>query len=214
MKNELNLERRVQKDLVVSDDLYLEGLFDIVQWLLCDLESYIKDENRFFGIMPIYFRDIKKSVSSFNQDCTEDECNIYGKIFYLFKPIIIKEFVKLRLRRLSNADCLIVMIKRILDLLEDEGNKRESLKLKDFQGVNAIITKMFDRIKNNNKKSTLKTLIDSFRTYIDLGSVGRVCIDEFSMKNEISRRESFRSPIKDNGTIYSETKGTTVWKGE
>lgn len=212
---DFHLERRTKTDLIVSDEVYIDGIFDIVQWLMCDLEFYVKDEGRYFGIMPTYFKDMKKIISSFNSGCTEDDCDIYGKIFYLFKPIIVNEFVRLGVRRLSNADRIIVMIKRILDMLEEEGDIRNHEKAKNFKDLNIIITKMFDRIRNHNKKTDLKFMINTLKQYIDLGKVGKVNIDEWSMKSEISRRDSyFNQPVKNEGTIYSETQGTTLWKGE
>jgi hypothetical protein len=50
---------------------------------------------------------------------------------------------------------------------------------------------------------------------IDTGRVGKICVDEFSMKQEIERREQFRQqPVENNGVIIDETKGKTVWRGE
>lgn len=215
MKIDLHLERRTKTDLIVSEEVYMDGIFDIIQWLVCDLETYVKDEGRYFGIMPTYFKDMRKIISSFNTGCTEDLCDIYGKIFYLFKPIIINEFMRLGIKRLSNADRIIVIMKKILDMLEEEGTNRNHEKLKNFKDLNSIITKMFDRIRNNNKKTNLRLLINTFKQYIDLGKVGKMNVDEWSMKSEINRRDSYyNQPVKNGGTIYSETKGTTVWKGE
>lgn len=213
MKNDLHLDRRMQKDLIVSEEVYISSLFDTVQFLVFDLETYCKEENRYFGIMPTYFRTMKTEFSSFNRGCTDDLCNIYGKTFYLYKPVIVKEFCKLETRRLSKADRLIVMVKRILDMLEEEGSKREYVKLDNIKNVNIIITKMFDRIRNEGKKAGLNWMIKTMRQNIETGIVGKICIDEFSMQSEIEKREHYKQPVKNDGVIMEETKGKTVWKG-
>jgi hypothetical protein len=213
MKGDLHLERRMQKDLIVSEDVYIGGLFDIIQWLVLDLEGYCKDENRYFGVMLSYFKTMRDEFSRFNMDCDNDLCTIYGKIFYLYKPIVVKEFGKLETRKLSQADRIIVMIKRILDMLEEEGSIREYKKLENIKNVNIIITKMFDRIRNDGKKAGLNYMIKIMRQNIDTGKVGKISVDEYSMKSEVEKRKSYLQPVKDDGIIMEETKGTTVWNG-
>lgn len=162
--------------------------------------------------MPVHFENIEKAISHFNRGCTEDDCDIYGKIFYLFKPIIMKEFYKLDSRKLSKADCLIVMCKRILDLVETVGKECEYIKIGDIRKVNLIITKMYDRIRNRNKQLELKYMISQMKEYMEEGRVGKSQIDEFSISSEISKRESYKQqPIVNNGTILEETKGTELW---
>lgn len=212
MKNDLHLDRRMQKDLIVSEEVYISGLFDIIQWLVMDLENYCKEENRYFGIMPTYFKTMKDEFNNFNIGCTDDLCTLYGKIFYLYKPVIVKEFCKLETRRLSKADRLIVMMKRILDMLEEEGSKREHIKLRNIKNVNAIITKMFDRIRNDGKKAGLNWMIKVMRLNIETGIIGKISIDEFSMQSEIAKRALYKQPVQNDGIIMEETKGKTVWK--
>ena len=213
MKNDLHLDRRMQKDLIVSEEVYINGLFDIIQWLVFDLENYCKEENRYFGIMPTYFKTMKDEFNNFNICCTDDLCTLYGKIFYLYKPVIVKEFGKLETRKLSKADRLIVIIKRILDMLEEEGSKREHVKLGNIKNVNAIITRMFDRIRNEGKKAGLNWMIKVMRLNIETGIVGKISIDEFSMQSEIEKRALYKQPVQNDGVIMEETKGKTVWKG-
>ncbi len=218
MKNDLHLERRMQKDLIVSEEVYIGGLFDIVQWLILDMEEYAKEERRYFGIMPTYFSTMKSSISDFNRDCTEFDCDIYGKIFYLLKPIVVDEFSRLEKKKLSKADRLIVISKRILDLLEMIGsednvsyNKKQ---LNNIVSVNVIITKMFDRIRNDGKNTELKFMIGTMKDFIMSGKVGKSEVHTFSMQDEIDKRViNKQQPIKNN-TIIEETQGKTVWTEE
>ena len=210
--NDLHLDRRVQKDLIVSDDVYICGLFDIVQWLVFDMEGFAKEEGRYFGIMPTHFYNMKQAFSRFNKGCTEDMCDIYGKIFYLFKPLIINEYGKLGDRKLSKADRIIVISKRILDLLVSIGEERDHEKLEPMKSVQEIITKMFNRIRNDGKNIELRRLIALMKQYIDKGVVGKICVDEFSMQSEIEKREAGRQPVTNDGAMVSENNGRTIWK--
>lgn len=218
MKNDLHLERRMQKDLIVSEEVYISGLFDIVQWLILDMEEYAKEERRFFGIMPTYFATMRLSISEFNSDCTEMDCDIYGKIFYLLKPIIVNEFSRLENKKLSKADRLIVISKRILDLLELVGSDVDvdysKEKLDNIKATNVIITKMFDRIRNDGKHTELKFMIGAMKDFIVSGRVGKSEIHMFSMKDEMDKRITYKQqPIKNN-TIIEETQGKTIWTEE
>ena len=65
MKNDFHLERRIHEDLIVSGDLYISGLIDITQWLILDLKQFLKEEGRFFGIMPTYVKTIEENYKIF-----------------------------------------------------------------------------------------------------------------------------------------------------
>ena len=213
MKNDFHLERRIQEDLIVSGDLYISGLIDITQWLILDLKQFLKEEGRFFGIMPTYVKTIEENYKIFNSDCTEADCDIYGKIMYLFKPIILHEYRKLEQRRLSKADRLIVIIKRILDFLEPIAEKQGHKKIDCIKNINEIITKIYDRIKNNGKLLDLKYMITTMKYYMEEGLVGKICIDEFGIQDEINRVFINSKPISDNNTMMEETTGKEIWTG-
>lgn len=216
MKKDLHLERRMQTDLIVSEEVYISSLFDIVQWLVLDMEEFAKEEGRFFGIMPTYFMTMRNSISKFNATCTEDDCDIYGKVFYLLKPVIVNEFFRLENKKLSKADRLIVISKRLLDLIsttsKDMGYERE--KLSRIEEVNVIITKMFDRIRNDGKNTELKFMINTMKDFIVSGRVGKSEIHSFSMKDELEKRTSYKQQPIQNNTIIEETSGKTVWTEE
>ena len=213
IKNDFHLDRRIQRDLVISEELYISGLIDITQWLALDLEYFLKEENRFFGIMISYFKTIKDNYIIFNTGCTEEDCDIYGKIMYLFKPIILFEYRKLEQRRLSKADRLIVMIKRILDLLEPIAEDKCHIKTDCIKNINEVITKMYDRIKNNGKLLDLKYMTRTMKYYMEEGLVGKICVDEFGIQDEINKRANNSQPISENNIMMEETKGRELWIG-
>ena len=216
MKKDLHLERRMQTDLIVSEEVYLSSLFDIVQWLVLDMEEFAKDEGRFFGIMPTYFITMRNSISRFNMNCTEDDCDIYGKVFYLLKPVIVNEFFRLENKKLSKADRLIVISKRLLDLISTIGHEigYEIEKLSNIEDVNVIITKMFDRIRNDGKNTELKFMTNIMKDFISTGRVGKSEIHSFSMKDEMEKRAINKQQPIQNNTIIEETSGKTVWTEE
>jgi hypothetical protein len=211
--NDFHLERRIQRDLIISEELYLSGIFDITQWLVMDLESFIKEEGRFFGIMPVYFNIMKNSYIQFNEGFTDSDCEIYGKIMYLFKPIILHEYKKLEQRRLSKADRIVVIMKRILDLTEELAVSQGHPKLTAMKQVNEIITKIYDRIKNNGKKLDLRYMITLMKTFYEKGVVGKLCVDEFGMQSEIDRVMNPKPIDSENNVMLEENKGTELWRG-
>ena len=116
-------------------------------------------------------------------------------------------------RSLSKADRLIVIIKRILDFLEPIAEKQGHKKIDCIKNINEIITKIYDRIKNNGKLLDLKYMITTMKYYMEEGLVGKICIDEFGIQDEINRVFINSKPISDNNTMMEETTGKEIWTG-
>lgn len=150
MDNYFNLERRLQKELI-SESSCIDGLVDISQCLFAELRTYLEEENRSFGIVTSYIKSLRSAYKDFNDDFqTEESMETLGKTIYLYKPLIIGDFKKLCQKRLSKADSIITLMKRITDvILEISGNNYNHLR--EVRTINKIITKLFDNIRNNGK---------------------------------------------------------------
>lgn len=157
----INLEKRVQTDSNTTTEDYINGIVVLCKELVDPLKTYLEEEGRFHGIMIKYMEDINKALANILKT------GLDKKILYLYKPAIIIEFNKLVRRHVSKADSLICILHKILQLIvEYEDNK----KLKKFY---KIISRIYNNIKNNAKKSSLFFLISSIRKYMILGLVGK-----------------------------------------
>lgn len=183
MDNYFNLERRLQKELI-SESSCIDGLVDISQCLFAELRTYLEEENRSFGIVTSYIKSLRSAYKDFNDDFqTEESMETLGKTIYLYKPLIIGDFKKLCQKRLSKADSIITLMKRITDvILEISGNNYNHLR--EVRTINKIITKLFDNIRNNGKNIKLNLLVDSIKKYTTFGQTGKYSVDEINFKKE------------------------------
>lgn len=183
MDNYFNLERRLQKELI-SESSCIDGLVDISQCLFAELRTYLEEENRSFGIVTSYIKSLRSAYKDFNDDFqTEESMETLGKTIYLYKPLIIGDFRKLCQKRLSKADSIITLMKRITDvILEISGNNYNHLR--EVRTINKIITKLFDNIRNNGKNIKLNLLVDSIKKYTTFGQTGKYSVDEINFKKE------------------------------
>lgn len=195
-KQENFLTKRVQNDLYVPQFTYLYGLLDIVQFLYIDLKILLNDEGRYFGIMPIYMNRVEKIFEILNEDDTSDDLDIYARILYLFKPLINREYKKLRQRKVTRADCVITIIKKILEIvLEDQDLPH----YKDVKRMHKIFTKLFNNIKNAGKNYSLFKLSENIKKYLSSGQVGKYLTLQYSIIKE-------ENQILKNREILSEPK--------
>lgn len=208
------LAKRVDKNDIIEKSLYAEGVFDIISFLLVDLWSYMKDENRFFGIIPTYKKSIQKSINKVNNDIEDyDDLEVYGKILYLFKPLLQKDFKKLCTKHLSKADAVIVLIHKIIEILKNTNWFEHKDELKE---IDTIIEKLFNNIRNGAKKADLLPLMSSINYYMEMGWAGKVSLHDFKIEEEELRKE--KTPLEGSGVRFEEFDNNNVseivWKDE
>lgn len=181
MQQENYLTKRIQNDLYVPQFTYLYGLLDIIQFLCTDLKRLLEDEGRYFGIMPIYMNRLEKTFEVLNANDTPEDLNNYSRILYLFKPLIGKEYKKLRQRKVTRADCVITIIKKILEIvLEDH----DFPNYKEVKRMYKIFLKLFNNIKNMGKNYSLFKLSENIKKYLNMGQVGKYTTLQYSIINE------------------------------
>lgn len=208
------LTKRVNKKEIIGKPLYAEGVFDILSFLFVDLWELMKEENRFFGIIPVYKQNIQRSFNKVNSSITnfDDDIEVYGKILYLFKPIILKDYRRLCSKHLSKADAVIVLINKISEILENTPWFEHKSELKD---IRKIVEKLFSNIRNNAKKADLLPLISSINYYMEQGWIGKTALHDFHIKEEDELRKD-KTPIEGNGVRFTDNnnEGIVVWKDE
>ena len=158
------IENRVSKEIQIPEDTFLEGLLDITEFLFSELEKFLEEENRYHGITKSYMNTINIAFCRFNKEVSEDDVILYGKILYLFKPILKREFRRLKDKKLSLGDVTIVIINKILSIVSEE--KTVSFRFsKELKTLRKIISKLFDNIKMKKKEDPLYQLSNSIKTY-------------------------------------------------
>lgn len=206
-----DLEKRINPDIQVPEEIYITGLIDVSSFLFSELEVFLEDEGRYFGITKSYIHSINQALGKIYSDTTEEDADIYEKILFLYKPILLREFKRLTGKRLSPGDAVIVIVKKILEICSShEGYKHG----KELRTMKKIITKFFDNIKNNRKKDSLYLLSSVIKTYMEAGVIGKFNLSQLDLK-ELDAPKVIMTGSGIRMDEESENKvGEIVWTGE
>ena len=185
------IKDREDKNFRISDYDYLRGLLHIVSFLFNDLEKLLFIEGRYFGITVVYMGIVRSSYRRLKLNDTSEDNDNFGRILYLFKPQIMKEYKKLRRRRVSEADCVIAIIKKFLDIII--GESKDDPNYRSIKNLHKLITKLFDNIRNGGKNSNMYVLVSNIRNYMNSGIVGKYSLTHFSIIDEERKKERNKS---------------------
>lgn len=175
-----SIEKRIHSDITVSEVLFAEGLFDTVGFLYSELKAALEEEHRFFGIVKSYALSIDQAFSKFDTEISDDDIEIYGRILYLCKPSFLNEFRRLRNKRLTPGDSLIVIINKLLEVISGvEGFAYR----KELKTMKKIFTKLFDNIRNKNKKDPMYFLFNTIKELMSKGAVGKYIAEDINFKD-------------------------------
>ena len=202
----MDISKRISKDRFIEDeDTYLTGILWVSILLLADLQRLMKQENRYKGIVISYFTSIVSAL----KDIEFPEQELYGSILYLLKPLITLEYKKLRRRKVSKADCLIILSKKFLEIPCSiptyPYEKKAGVALK-------IIGHLFDNIKNPGKNINMSSTFDAIKSFIAQGLTGKYEIQDFSIEQE-ENKIAENNEISGSG-IKIEEDGKVIWKDE
>lgn len=187
-----------QENVEKNHQLYAAGLLDVVNFLEADLWGQLEEENRLRGIVKTYQKKINTAFSKINSSTTESDILLFGKILYLHKGLLRKEFNRLTTKRLSPADASITIIRRLLSIIlevEDIEGKAE------VESIKEVIDNLWEYIKNRSKNDSLFNLADVVKTNLNKGSLGKYTLDEFTLKEP----EYTKDPIQDDGVRLNES---------
>lgn len=201
-----NIEKRIAEDIQIPEDLYLEGLLDITGFLFKELIKFLEEEHRYFGVTKSYIHTINLTFSKINQLVEEKDINVYGKILYLYKPLLKKEFKRMRGKKLTPGDVTIVIINRILDIIIQE--KKQDFRFhREIKTLKKIIIKFFDNIKNKKKEDPLYSLSNTIKEFKKNGTIGKYSLDTFSFIDFPIEKEELKNPgerLEDNDNKIDE----------
>ena len=147
-----NINKRIDTEVTICEDLFHCGLLDVTDFLCSSLKVFLEREGRYVGIVRSYISSLDSAYEKFNESLTEDESNVYGKILYLIKPLIVKEFNRLGSKKLSDGDCVILMIRKIISIIKESENFSHN---KELKTIFKIINRFYGNIKNKNKKDAM-----------------------------------------------------------
>lgn len=199
-----DISGRVGQGIVIDELTYTTGLLDVVDFLYFEMKQFLVAEDRCFGIVKSYIHSIDEAFGKIMADVREEDLPTYGRILYLYKPLLRKEFSRLTSKGLSSADAVIVIIRKILTIVEevsDYDHRRE------VRTIKKVIDKLFDNIRNHVKKDSLYGLGNTIKTYMSEGKVGRYPHDIFHFNVETKPKSKLSDPgerMVSNGTKVTE----------
>jgi hypothetical protein len=180
----------------ISSPIYAIGILDVIDFLVVDLTEQLKEENRCFGIVKSYLKSINDAYSKIYPNITEDDIEVYGKILYLLKPLLRKEYKRLVNKKLSPADSIICIIRKLLNIIEEVP---EFIYKKELGTIKKVIDRLYDNIRNRSKKDSLFNLANTIRTFMSEGKIGKHCLDKFTIKDIEVKKE----PLSGNSTRFT-----------
>ena len=179
--------------------IYAKGILDIVDFLISDLWPQLKKENRLRGIVLDYRSTITDAFDKIHKE--EQYSDIYGRILYLHRGLIKKEYNRLVIKKLSPADSIITISRRLLSIILENSDIDNKGSIEEIKN---IVDKLWDYIKNKAKNDFLFNLADKVKTNMNNGYIGKHPIDELSLEE----KEYDKKPIEGSGIIIKDEPST------
>lgn len=173
-----NINKRIDPSITINEDLFHCGLLDATDFLCSSLKIFLENEGRYLGIVKSYISSLDLAYEKFNEFLNENESDIYGRILYLIKPIILKEFGRLKSKKLSEGDCVILIIKKIVSIIEESEFFSHN---KELRTISKIINRFYNNIKNKNKKDVMFNFTNQIKTLRNKGCIGKYLLDKLDL---------------------------------
>lgn len=170
----------INKTITTND--YCEALLDICQFLHLDMQKFLECEGRYRGTAKTLWCNMREAWKRMNLKVDEDNIEIYGHILAYLRGSVYKEFSRLKNRKLSAADRIIVLIKRLLDISREYASDDFRFK-KELESAYKGNQKLYDNIRNYAKKDSLYVFSDKIRNAIQEKKVGKYQQDDFDLYN-------------------------------
>lgn len=168
----------MEKEINITQ--YQEGIFDICEFLIVELTEFLKEEGRYKYRMLDYIKSIQDEFNKAHEVETEEDINIYGRVLYVINRSIIKDYQRLRIRRLSPADSVLCIILKLINVSESlEGENRFT---EEQTNVKKIIQKLYDNIRNKSKYDHLWKIENTIRESVEIKKWGTLSLDDFSLR--------------------------------
>jgi hypothetical protein len=192
MEKDNILTDRVSQDYSISETSYITGVVEITEYLFIELIDLLKTEDRCFGIVKSYINSMKGAYEKVCESLSDEDIDISDRILYLYKPLILKEFARLKNRRLSPADSAITLIHRLLDIISNIDSEYEFKS--ELGTLEKVIGKLWDNIRNKSKNDSLYYFSDILRTNMSKGLIGKFTLSHISLKEEVREKQLLKNP--------------------
>lgn len=169
----------------VDLNTYTAGLLDVVDFMICDMVGFLKEEGRYLGVVKSYINSIREAYDKINKDgVDEDTIDTYDKILYLLKNALLRTFRRLNKKGLSKADCIICMVHKILGILKETP---DFTYYRELRTIDKIITKLFDNIRHRAKNDAMFFLADLIRECMKNKYLGKFAQGKIDFSEEVER---------------------------
>lgn len=201
IENENYLSNRILPDVYLKDELdHIRGLVDITEFLFVELIKLLEIEDRCFGIVKDFIARVRSAYSVINEEVTDKEMETFDRILFLYKPLILKEYLRLKKKHLSPADSCITLIHKLLGIIFEY---KDFKYLDQISEIKSVIDRLWGNIRNRSKNDPLFFFSNIVRDQIKLKSIG---------KFELSRITLMFSDINNSSTkeISNEARKTEI----
>lgn len=201
------LNKRINLDLTVPNYEYFLGIVPLLEFLLNDLEKFLDREGRYYGVMVSYIhrsREILKNIRPELEEGFDD--TTWKRIVFLYKPVILREYKKFLRRKITKADAIICIIRKIIEIILTYAEEEFFDK---FNSMYIIFNKMYSNIKNKGKEYSLPLLSSVVDGSICEGIVGLHKLDKFSIVGEENKRKT-KDEINGSGIRIEEISSNLI----
>lgn len=179
MKKRFSIDQRVNQNETIDTQYYALCLVDILEFLYQDLKDHLKKEGRYFGVINTYMEKIAVAFNKINKNVSNEEMVCFGKVLFLLKPVFQREYKRLVEKRLSEADTIICIMRKMVQIInevKDSENRRSDLK-----EIEEVINNLWNNIRNKSKNDKLFNFADTIKTSMYRGIVGKYNLDSFTI---------------------------------
>ncbi len=173
------LKNRLDPTIEISRDLYTLGLLNLVDFLIVELKRLMKKEDRFKGIVKIYLANMDSTLTKIFFKVSDKDSDSFCRILYLYKPLIVGEFRRLVRKRLSEADSVLTIIRKILLLVEET---KDFKYMSETKTLSKLIGKLWDNIRHRAKNDPLYYLSYQIKDFMAQGLIGKFPLDKFTFE--------------------------------
>ncbi len=200
------LNKRIGYSVIIPNYEYFLGIVPLLGFLINDLEKFLDQEGRYYGIMVTYVHKTREILKNIRPELEEGDDIIWKQIIFLYKPVILKEYKKFLKRKVTRADAIICITRKILEIILTYA---EDDLFEKFNNIYIIFNKMYANIKNKGKEYSLPLLCSVVDGSIGEGLVGLHKLDKFSIVEEENKRRA-KNEINGSGIRIKESSDNLI----
>lgn len=169
----------MENKTITTND-YCEALLDICQFLHLEMQKFLECEGRYRGTAKTLWCNMREAWRRMNLKVDVDNIETYGYVLAYLRKFVYKEFSRLKAKKLSAADRIIVIIKKLLDISKEYTSDDFRFK-RELESAYKGNQKLYENIRNYAKKDPLYTFSDKIRSAIQEKKVGKFQQDDFNL---------------------------------